>query len=121
MVVALASRHAPVKVGGDVCNGNGAKALQQQRLGLLECVVELRIDSLLHQAFRPVAGWPDGKQRRRADGLVDVEQRHPVEPAGQLPATAMALFGTDIPMLTQARHGAPDDDGIGAEHPGDGL
>ncbi|MNL65579.1 hypothetical protein D3C87_1899280 [compost metagenome] len=58
---------------------------------------------------------------RPAHGVVDVEQRHLLQVAGNGPAAAVAFFRAHIARLAQARHRAAHHHGVGAQHGGDLL
>lgn len=90
------------------------KPVQEEGFGIGQRAAERRIDCLLHQATRGLVAVADGEEGGAAERFVDVSERYPREVAGYDSPSTMSFQRLDISPLSQARHGSPDNDGIGA-------
>jgi len=81
-----------MNIGAQHCEGHFAEAREQQRLSILECLIEGGVNCLFDEAagrLRPVA---HGEKRGAAKRSIDVAQCHLRQVAGQRPPAAMPFF-----------------------------
>lgn len=98
-----------------------AEARQKQGLRFLETVRKGGVDRLFDQAVGRLHPVADRKQRGIADGVMEVAQRDLLEIAGERPAAAMSLLGSNKAALAQAGHNPSDNDGVCLHRAGEGF
>src|SRR4029450_3409341 len=83
---------ALLKVGAQHRERHVAQARQQQRLRLVERLVERGVHGLLDKTAGRFCSVSYGEQRRLAERLIDVPQRYRREVAGKGPSAAMPFL-----------------------------
>lgn len=101
-----------MEIGAEAAEGDATEPFEQQSLGVLEGRAEGRVDGLLDDAGRRIAAVPHGEDPGRAEGDVDVTQRHVVEVAGQRPSPSVTLLGCHEAEVAQATHQTAHHDGV---------
>ena len=78
------------EIPGELSQGDALETLQQQGLRVRECVVERRIDGLLHEAFRSFSAVADREQGRFTQRLVQLAKVYSRQVPRNAPAAAPA-------------------------------
>ena len=94
------------------------ETFDQQSFRLVEGAGQRVVDGTFDQALRLLDAVPHREHRGRTDRLVDIAQRHLAQIAGDAPAAAVALVGTDVAALAQSGQHTPHQYRIGAQEAG---
>src|SRR6185295_104818 len=98
---------ALLKVGAQHRERHVAEARQQQRLRILERLVERGVHGLLDKTAGRFRSVSEGEQRRLAERLIDVAQRNRREVAGEGPSTAMSFLRSHMAVISKPGHDPP--------------
>lgn len=100
------------EIPGELSQGDALETLQQQGLRVRECVVERRIDGLLHEAFRSFSAVADREQGRFTQRLVQLAKVYSRQVPRNAPAAAAPAARRHESRAPQQAHRAPDDDRV---------
>lgn len=111
----------PIKGPAQIGKTDRAQAFDQECLGLVQRILQRRVNDLFDRAIRIFLSVSDREKGRTAYRAMNIQQGYIVEVAGQHPTTPMPLFRLNISGLAKARHRSANHGRIGAEHRRQGV